>query len=49
MVQGHETMVLIHSDALVQGLSEAPFVRDLGSWVVFTIGTGIGNAPFRNR
>ena len=43
-------MVLIHSDAVVQGLSEAPFVRNVGSWVVFTIGTGgVGNAPFRNR
>jgi hypothetical protein len=46
---GHETIVLIHSDGVVQGLNEAPFVRDVGSWVGFTIGTGLGNAPFRNR
>lgn len=41
--------MLIHSDGVVQGLNEAPFVRDVGSWVGFTIATGLGNAPFRDR
>jgi hypothetical protein len=46
--QGHETIVLIYSDAVAQGLSKALLVRDVGSWVVFTVGSGLGNAPFRN-
>jgi predicted NBD/HSP70 family sugar kinase len=45
----HETVVLMHNDAVVQGLSEAPFMRDVKHWGVFTIGTGLGNAHFTNR
>lgn len=45
----HETHVVIHNDAVVQGLSEAPFMRDVESWGVLTIGTGLGNARFTNR
>lgn len=45
----HETMVLVHNDAVVQGLSEAPFMRDVQHWGVATIGTGLGNARFTNR
>jgi hypothetical protein len=45
----HETMVLVHNDAVVQGLSEAPFMRDIQHWGVATIGTGLGNARFTNR
>jgi ROK family len=45
----HETMVLIHNDAVVQGLSETPFMRDIEHWGVATIGTGLGNARFTNR
>jgi hypothetical protein len=45
----HETMVLIHNDAVVQGLSEAPFMSDVKRWGVATIGTGLGNARFTNR
>jgi hypothetical protein len=33
----------------VQGLSELPFMRDVHKWAVLTIGTGLGNASFRNR
>ena len=45
----HETMILMHNDAVVQGLSEAPFMQDVKRWGVLTIGTGLGNARFTNR
>jgi predicted NBD/HSP70 family sugar kinase len=45
----HETLVLLHNDAVVQGLSEAPFMRDVAHWGALTIGTGLGNACFTNR
>jgi predicted NBD/HSP70 family sugar kinase len=45
----HETVVVIHNDAVVQGLSEAPFMRDVGRWAALTIGTGLGNASFLNK
>ena len=45
----HDTVVLMHNDAVVQGLSEVPFMRDVQHWAVFTIGTGLGNAHFTNR
>lgn len=48
-IDGHETLVIIHNDAVVQGLSEAPFMRDVERWGVLTIGTGLGNARFSNR
>ncbi|MBX3229906.1 MAG: ROK family protein [Labilithrix sp.] len=43
------THVLMHNDAVVQGLSEAPFMTDVARWGVLTIGTGLGNARFTNR
>lgn len=48
-IAGQETVVLLHNDAVVQGLSEAPFMRDVERWGVLTIGTGLGNARFTNR
>ena len=48
-ISGHETMVVLHNDAVVQGLSEAPFMTDVERWGVLTIGTGLGNARFSNR
>jgi predicted NBD/HSP70 family sugar kinase len=48
-IGGHETAVSMHNDAVVQGLSEAPFMRDVERWGVITIGTGFGNARFTNR
>jgi predicted NBD/HSP70 family sugar kinase len=45
----HATMVVLHNDAVVQGLSEAPFMKDASPWGIFTIGTGLGNALFSNR
>jgi predicted NBD/HSP70 family sugar kinase len=45
----HETTVVMHNDAVVQGLSEVPFNADVTRWGVLTIGTGLGNARFTNR
>lgn len=48
-IEGHETLVVMHNDAVVQGLSEVPHMQKLKSWGVLTIGTGLGNARFTNR
>ncbi len=48
-IGGHETMVMMHNDAVVQGLSQVPFTGDVARWGVLTIGTGFGNACFTNR
>jgi predicted NBD/HSP70 family sugar kinase len=45
----HETLVVMHNDAVVQGLSEVPYMRGVEHWGVLTIGTGLGNARFTNR
>jgi predicted NBD/HSP70 family sugar kinase len=45
----HDTVVVMHNDAVVQGLSELPFMQDVKQWAVLTIGTGLGNARFTNR
>lgn len=43
------TFVMMHNDAVVQGLSQIPFMNDVSRWAVLTIGTGLGNAHFTNR
>src|SRR3981081_2714481 len=48
-VGDHEARVLMHTDGVVQGLSEVPFMQDVDRWGVLTIGTGLGNARFTNR
>ncbi|MDX6807590.1 ROK family protein [Terrihabitans rhizophilus] len=48
-IAGCETMILMHNDAVVQGLSEVPFMTDVERWGVLTVGTGLGNARFTNR
>ena len=48
-LEGHEPVVVIHNDAVVQGLSEIPAMTDVEHWGVLTIGTGLGNARFTNR
>lgn len=48
-IADHDTVVVMHNDAVVQGLSELPFMQDIESWGVLTIGTGLGNAHFVNR
>ena len=45
----HETMVVMHNDAVVQGLSELPYMKERTHWGALTIGTGLGNACFTNR
>jgi predicted NBD/HSP70 family sugar kinase len=45
----HDSAIMMHNDAVVQGLSEVPFMRDVERWGVLTIGTGLGNARFTNR
>ncbi len=45
----HETEIVMHNDAVVQGLSEVPFMTDVERWGVLTLGTGLGNARFTNR
>ncbi len=49
LIDGHETAVVIHNDAVVQGLSELPAMQSYERWGVLTIGTGLGNARFTNR
>jgi hypothetical protein len=44
-----DTAIVMHNDAVVQGLSELPHMQDVDRWGVFTIGTGLGNALFTNR
>jgi hypothetical protein len=48
-IDEHEVSVIMHNDAVVQGLSELPFMQDVERWGVLTIGTGLGNARFTNR
>jgi hypothetical protein len=47
-IDGHDTAVVMHNDAVVQGLSEIPFQTEVTRWGVLTIGTGLGNARFTN-
>ena len=35
----HETIVVMHNDAVVQGLSQLPYLQERGHWGVLTIGT----------
>jgi predicted NBD/HSP70 family sugar kinase len=46
---GWDALVVMHNDAVVQGLSQVPRMRDLERWGTLTIGTGLGNAHFTNR
>lgn len=48
-VGDHETLVVMHNDAVVQGLSQLPFVTGRLHWGVLTIGTGLGNARFTSK
>ncbi len=48
-LEGHEPVVVMHNDAVVQGLSEVPNMTDVEHWGVLTVGTGLGNARFTNR
>jgi len=48
-IDGHDIVIQMHNDAVVQGLSEVPNMADVRHWGVMTIGTGLGNARFSNR
>ena len=48
-IGGNETTVMMHNDAVAQGLSQVPHMSDVARWGVLTIGTGFGNASFINR
>ena len=48
-IAGQPTFVVMHNDAVVQGLSQIPFMQDIRHWGVVTIGTGLGNAHFTNK
>jgi len=48
-IDGKQTAVIMHNDAVVQGLSEAPFMGNVAKWGILTVGTGLGNAHFTNR
>lgn len=48
-IGGHDTEIVMHNDAVIQGLSAMPAMQDVENWGVLTIGTGLGNASYRNR
>jgi predicted NBD/HSP70 family sugar kinase len=48
-IENEDTAIVLHNDAVLQGLSEAPYMGDVKHWGVLTIGTGLGNARFTNR
>lgn len=48
-IGGQPTFVIMHNDAVVQGLSETPRMADVKIWAAVTIGTGLGNASFVNK
>jgi predicted NBD/HSP70 family sugar kinase len=45
-IGGQRPVVIMHNDAVIQGLSALPAMRDIAQWGVLTIGTGLGNAAF---
>jgi hypothetical protein len=49
LIDGVRPTVLMHNDAVVQGLSELPRMGAEKAWGILTIGTGLGNAAFRTR
>ncbi len=48
-IDGEAPHVVLHNDAVVQGLSELSRMRRARRWAVLTIGTGLGNASYSNR
>jgi hypothetical protein len=47
-IGAHDPVIVMHNDAVVQGLSEVPAMKSVKRWGVLTIGTGLGNARFTN-
>ncbi|WP_421593010.1 ROK family protein [Shinella sp. M27] len=48
-IDDQPTFVIMHNDAVVQGLSEVPRMADTKAWAAVTIGTGLGNVSFVNK
>jgi predicted NBD/HSP70 family sugar kinase len=48
-IAGRRVAVIMHNDAVVQGLSESSQMRDVRGWAVLTMGTGFGNATYEWR
>jgi hypothetical protein len=48
-IGSHEPVIVMHNDAVVQGLSAVPAMNTKKHWGVLTIGTGLGNARFTNH
>ena len=48
-IDDHDTVVVMHNDAVIQGLSEIPHMQGRRHWGILTIGTGLGNARFSSR
>lgn len=48
-IGGRQPLIVMHNDAVVQGLSEVAAMRGVQRWGTLTIGTGLGNARFTNR
>jgi predicted NBD/HSP70 family sugar kinase len=48
-IDGRAPRVVLHNDAVAQGLSAWPAQRDTACWAVLTIGTGLGNAVYARR
>jgi hypothetical protein len=47
-INGRESLIIMHNDAVVQGASQIPFMKMYHHWAVLTVGTGLGNARFTN-
>ncbi|RPE79814.1 ROK family protein [Vulcaniibacterium tengchongense] len=47
-IDGRRPAVVLHNDAVVQGLSARRTMRKARRWGVLTIGTGLGNASYTN-
>jgi len=47
-INSQAVQVRLHNDAVVQGLSELPFMQGVKRWAVLTVGTGLGNASYVN-
>ncbi|MCC8362674.1 ROK family protein [Lysobacter sp. A6] len=48
-IEGTPPRVVLHNDAVAQGLGERHRMRKAKRWGVMTIGTGLGNACYTNR
>ncbi|HWE73419.1 MAG TPA: hypothetical protein VG328_09690 [Stellaceae bacterium] len=47
-INGEQPLILIHNDAVLQGLSQVPYMGKTKHWGILTIGTGLGNGRFTN-